>query len=624
MESLDARVKKLAAKLTAANIAYRNTDKLLMTDEEYDEGLESLRALAPNYPLLTQIGAEAEKTVTLPSMMASLDKVLYGEGALEKWKKKNVSGSYVISEKLDGISCLYVYKSGKQNLYLRGNGVKGVDVSGLIGKIRLQRVQPKGDFIVRGELVLKKADTPKGSIGRSLINGWVHRLESAGSELSKVYFLAYQVVEPAGMTRRQEFEWLRQSFEIPWTRILANPMLTEEAAKNLLVTQRAASDYPTDGLVIATDAVPGPAGQGAQLKTLKNPKDCIAFKAALDEQKRTTIIRSIEWNLSRQGALIPTILIEPVVIGEANIERLSGHNAATIVKHALGPGARIIVRRSGDVIPTLDTVLEGSSASMPTVAWAWDENKTHAVAVTVAGQESKEAKVKALVHALQTFEIPGVGEGVVEKMVEGGFDTMAKLWKAGAADLGKAIGPGRGPKVVEALKVVRGASEATMLIASNLLPRGVGERKLKVLFEIERDPRLWTAAKFDTVPGWGLSSIDELLLALPAALEWGKFRGSASSSASASASASSSASASAHSVASSSPQPNGKSVVFTGVRDKALEARLTAQGWEISPSVTKKTTVVVVASAGDESGKTKKATEYGIRIMPITEFSASI
>ena len=614
MESLDARVKKLAAKLTAANIAYRNTDKLLMTDEEYDEGLEALRALAPNHPLLTQIGAEAEKTVTLPSMMASLDKVLYGEGAMEKWKKKNVSGSYVISEKLDGISCLYVYKSGKQNLYLRGNGVKGVDVSGLIGKIRLQRVQPKGDFIVRGELVLKKADTPKGSIGRSLINGWVHRLESAGSELSKVYFLAYQVVEPAGMTRRQEFEWLRQSFEIPWTRIVPSPMLTEEAAKNLLVTQRAASDYPTDGLVIATDAV---SDQDLKnLKTLKNPKDCIAFKAALDEQKRTTIIRSIEWNLSRQGALIPTILIEPVVIGEANIERLSGHNAATIVKHALGPGARIIVRRSGDVIPTLDTVLEGSSASMPTVAWAWDENKTHAVAVTVAGQESKEAKVKALVHALQTFEIPGVGEGVVEKMVEGGFDTMAKLWKAGAADLGKAIGPGRGPKVVEALKVVRGASEATMLIASNLLPRGVGERKLKVLFEIERDPRLWTAAKFDTVPGWGLSSIDELLLALPAALEWGKFRGSAASS------------AAAHSVASASaelsPQPNGKSVVFTGVRDKALEARLTAQGWEISPSVTKKTTVVVVASAGDESGKTKKATEYGIRIMPITEFSASI
>ena len=605
-------LESLVKKLTAANLAYRNTEKLLMTDEEYDEGLETLRKLAPHHPLLTQIGADEEgKTVALPSKMASLDKVIYGEGALDKWKKKYFTSSYIVSEKLDGISCLYVCSSGKKNLYLRGNGVKGVDVSGLIGKIRLSKQTPPGNFIVRGELVLKKADTPTGSIGRSLINGWVHRLDSASAELSKVYFLAYQVIEPAGMARRQEFEWLRQYFEIPWTRPLANPMLTEEMAKNLLVSQRAASEYPTDGLVIATDTVPlGPQGQG---QDLKNPKDCVAFKAALDEQKRTTIIQGIEWNLSRQGFLIPTILIEPVVIGEANIERLSGHNAATILKHKLGPGARIIVRRSGDVIPTLDTVLEGCSvASMPTAAWSWDENETHAVLQQVAGQETKEAKVKALVHALQTFEIPGVGEGVVEKMVEGGFDTMAKLWKAGAGDLAKAIGPGRGPKVVEALKVVRNVPAIKMLIASNLLPRGVGERKLAALFAIEADPRLWTAAKFDSVPGWGLSSIDELLRALPAALEWGKFRGAA-------------APALSPAPTQNQTQPNGKSVVFTGVRDKVLEERLKAQGWEISASVTKKTTVVVIADSGAvESGKTKKAAEYGVRVMSISEFSASI
>ena len=604
--SVDALVKKL----TAANLAYRNTEKLLMTDEEYDEGLEQLRKMAPNHPLLTQIGADEAKAVTLPSKMASLDKVIYGEGALEKWKKKCVAGSYVVSEKLDGISCLYVSAGlTDRRLYLRGNGVKGIDVSGLIGKIHLEKIRTK-NFVVRGELVLKKADTPKGSIGRSLINGWVHRIESASAELANVHFLAYQVIEPAGMKRRQEFEWLRQYFEIPWTRVVPNPMLTEEMAKNLLITQRAESEYPTDGLVIATDAVPSV----EDTQTLKNPKDCVAFKAALDEQKRTTLVQGIEWNLSRQGFLIPTILIEPVVIGEANIERLSGHNAATILKHKLGPGARIIVRRSGDVIPTLDTVLEGCSvASMPVASWSWDENETHAVLTKIAGQETKEAKVKALVHALQTFEIPGVGEGVVEKMVEGGFDTMAKLWKAGPGELGKAIGPGRGPKVVEALKAIN-PSESAMLIASNLLPRGVGERKLAALFAIESDPRRWTVEKFDNVPGWGTASIDELLASLPAALEWGKFRGPRVASTEAKAKAS---------VAKA--QPNGKSVVFTGVRDKVLEDKLKSLGWEISPSVTKKTTVVVVADSwnGEQSSKTQKATEYGIRIMPITQFSAS-
>jgi len=609
----------LVARLTAANLAYRNTDKLLMTDEEYDEGIETLKKKAPKHPFLALIGAEEEgKTVTLPSKMASLDKVIYGEGALDRWKKKFVAASYIVSEKLDGISCLYVSSasaSGKGNLYLRGNGVKGVDVSGLIGKIKLYKKKPTGNFIVRGELILKKADTPKGSIGRSLINGWVHRLDTAVAELSKVYFLAYQVIQPAGMKRRQEFEWLNEYFEIPWTRILPNPMLTEEAAKNLLVTQRASSEYPTDGLVIGTDAVPLEQSSG----DLKNPKDCIAFKAALDEQKRTTLVKSIEWNLSRQGFLIPTILIEPVVIGDAKIERLSGHNAATILKHMLGVGARIIVRRSGDVIPTLDTVLEGCSvADMPASGtWQWDENRTHAVQNVVAGHETNEAKVKALVHALQTFEIPGVGEGIVEKMVEGGFDTIVKLWKASANNLAKVIGAGRGPKVLDALKAsVGGATAMKMLIASNLLPRGVGERKLKLLFEIEADPRVWTAQKFDNVPGWGLASIDELLRSLPAALEWGKFRGPLTSSAS-SASASSSLP---------NPVSNGKSVVFTGVRNKELEHTLKAQGWEISPSVTKKTTVVVVADTfqGEESGKTKKATEYGVRIMRISDFSASM
>jgi NAD-dependent DNA ligase len=149
-----------------------------------------------------------------------------------------------------------------------------------------------------------------------------------------------------------------------------------------------------------------------------------------------------------------------------------------------------------------------------------------------------------------------------------------------------------------------------MLIASNLLPRGVGERKLAALFAIESDPRRWTVEKFDNVPGWGTASIDELLYALPAALEWGKFRGVVPLA----------------KVAPLETQPtNGKSVVFTGVRDKVLEERLKAQGWEISPSVTKKTTMVVVADSwnGENSGKTQKAKEYGVRIMSISEFSTS-
>lgn len=583
----------LLKKLKAANEAYRNTDKLLMTDEEYDRGIEELRRLMPNEPFLKQIGGvPVGKTVKLPSTMASLDKIHDAE-ALERWKKRGAS-SYIISEKLDGISCLYC-NNGSVSMYLRGDGVKGVDVSELVGLVQLMKTKlpscPSG-IIVRGELVIRRSDTPAGSIGRSLINGWVHRIAKA--ELAAVRFVAYELIQPA-MSRKDQFTWLASHFEVPWYRIVAAAGLKQDYLEKMLNGRRLESEYLTDGIVIADASGVGSIGIEA-----KNPKDAIAFKVALDDQKAETVIKSIEWNLSRQGMLIPTILIEPVTIGDANIGRLSGHNAGLIYREKLGPGSRIIVRRSGDVIPTLDTVLTRVDPSMPSVAWAWDEKNTHAMA-TVAG---KEGASRALLHAFQTLEIDGAGPGLVDKLVEAGLDTLKKCMDA--KDLA-AAGPGRGPKLLVALRsAVAGASLMRLMIASNLLPRGVGERKLKMLFEVEADPAKWTFNSLCNVNGWGSIGIQDLLKLVPDVLAWCR----------------------QHKVVSPSPvapsSSNGVvrgSVVFTGVRDKDLEVRMAAAGWMMSDTLTKKTTVLVVADDGKESGKTKKATEYGIRIMKISEFA---
>ena len=566
---------ELVSLLTRANHAYRNTDTLLMSDEEYDLKMEELRRLAPNHPFLSQIGAVPDgKGVTLPYMMASLDKILDGE-SLEKWKKRTNAKSYVLSEKLDGISCLYY----KGKMYLRGDGVKGVDITSLgIGGSRLE-------CVVRGELIIKKADTPPGSIGRSLINGWVHRHEKAEG-LSLVRFVAYELIEPV-MSRGQQMDWLKAHFEIPWTCVVNS--LNLEYLTNILIKRRAESEYSTDGIVVAADTLP------SRSETLKNPKDVIAFKTALNEQRAETTVTGIEWNLSRQGFLIPTLLIEPVVIGEANIQRLSGHNAALIHRENLGPGSRIIIRRSGDVIPTLDTVLKCSVAAMPTGDWKWDEKKTHAVST---GGYSKEASSAALLHALQTLGVDGIGPGLVNKLVEGGIDTLKKLCDASNLT----VGPGRGPKLLENVrKAVGSASLMRMMIASNLLPRGVGERKLKLLFDLEQDPSKWTFEKLSNVNGWGSLGIQELIKTVPGVLEWCR---QFSSSASASSTSASSASRG--------------SVVFSGVRDKALEEKLIAAGWTISDTLTKKTSMLIVSDPSKISGKVKKATEYGVPISRVS------
>lgn len=593
----------LLNKLQDANNAYRNTNKLLMTDEEYDRGIEELRLMAPNHPFLKQIGAvPLGKTVPLPSTMASLDKIHDSE-SLERWKKGVGATSYIISEKLDGISCLYCVKDGKKSMYLRGDGVKGVDVSGLVGLVKTSTHEacPSGT-IVRGELIIRRADTPAGSIGRSLINGWVHRLNTAKDKLANVRFVAYELISPP-MPRRDQFTWLSTLFELPWYRVIGSAGLRENYLNEMIQARRRDSQYATDGIVVA-DASATP----DILREAKNPKDAMAFKIVLDDQKAETVITSIEWNLSRQGMIIPTILIEPVTIGDAKIGRLSGHNAGLVHREKLGPGARIVVRRSGDVIPTLDSVISCTEPSMPSMAWSWGMNGTHAMA-SATGLVSKAAASKALLHALQTLEIDGVGPGLAEKLVDAGLDSLKKCMDAKESAMAAAVGSGRGPKLLVALRsAVAGASLMRMMIASNLLPRGVGERKLKMLFDVEADPSKWNFEKLCNVNGWGSIGIQDLIKIVPAVLEWCKLHKPLTV-----------APLASSSVVSSTVVSKGF-VVFTGVRDKDLEARMPAAGWTISDTLTKKTTVLVVADESKESGKTKKATEYGIRIMKISEF----
>ena len=108
----------LVETLQKANWMYRNTDKVLMTDDEYDAGLEELRRLNPAHPFLSLVGAEVKGGVILPRIMGSLDKVRYGEGGLNRWKKRMDARGYIITEKLDGISALLVVNGSKSYLYL--------------------------------------------------------------------------------------------------------------------------------------------------------------------------------------------------------------------------------------------------------------------------------------------------------------------------------------------------------------------------------------------------------------------------------------------------------------------------------------------------------------------------
>ncbi len=608
----------LADRLQKANWAYHNTDTPTMGDDEYDRLLELLRTKAPSHPFLKCIGATPDvNTTILPVPLASLDKVRMGEAGLQRWqKRRGIMGvhSCVVSEKLDGLSALLIYDSGKVSLYLRGDGVKGVCVNRILPALSLPTL--KVSCMIRGELVLPSADTPAGSVGRSLVNGWVHRAldmtKPLANELSKVHFVAYQRISPGGMTRSQQMVWLAEAgFRVaPWNKEPLIP-LTEETLYKMLVRAKEESAYPLDGIVIGTDTVPVVSGSGEA----KNPPDCVAFKASLEEQKKETTVVFVEWNVSRLNTWIPRIQIEPVVIGGAKIEWMSGHSAKMISEGGIGKGARIVLRRSGDVIPTLDSVVAPCPTGPclpPAGSWDWDANRVHAVRKEGSEEGTAGLAEKALLHALQTLGVEGIGPGLVANLVKAGITGLPALLVASPLVLKDALGPTRYSRTLELVKSsLEKASPCTLCIASNLLPRGVGERKLRPLFSKEASPRLWKPSLFEDIEGWSKDTLAGLFATLPSVLVWcegvkpGCFAPSAGP------------------VVPSVPQAEDKAtktVVFTGVRpDPALQDAMTRSGWKMVDSLTKATHLVVHAE-GKESGKLATARKYGIEVCSISQF----
>ena len=559
------------------------------------------------------------------------------------------SERYVVSEKLDGLSALYV-GGAYPRLYLRGDGVKGVDVSRCLAVIKGIKWNPCVGEMIRGELILPTRDTPPGSVGRSLVNGWVHRsldpTAELPAELGNVHFVAYQAFSAGAVDypRSKQFKWLNDiGFETPWYITLPASDVTDAEAEKLVMGRKEKSPYPTDGIVFGRDTTPLEVSGGEA----SNPDDAVAFKVALDEQKEETTVVAVEWNPSRQGFLIPRIQIEPVTIGGARIEWLTGHNASIIEKEGVGVGAVIVVRRSGDVIPTLDSVVVRAAvvAAPPEGSWTWDATHVHAVmSATGGGAATGALAEKAILHCLQTLEVDGIGPGLVKKLVEGGLTTVAAVAAAKPEALGALVGAGRGPALYAGVRERwSAAGPSVRLIASNLLPRGVGDRKLRPLFAIEADPHRWAATFVGrAVEGWSLDTLGGLLAILPAAFTWEEKvaeafglviseattqRAPAVSEATvAPASKATVAPAATTQRAPAAPELQVKGqVVFSGVRDKVFEAQLTATGWTVEDSVTKKTTVLVIADGeGPETGKVKKARAAGVEILSLTEAKANL
>ena len=604
-------IQNIVQQLTEASNAYYNL-KPIMSDETFDALLETLKERDPTNAFLKEVGAPpSEGAVLLPVCMPSLEKIKPGMPALGKFI--TAAKTYVLSEKLDGLSGLWCPK--KKELFLRGDGSTGQSVSHLVGKIA-GLVPSSESWIIRGELVLPKTSVDSSQIARTIVNGLVHKSDPDLTLLKQIQFLAYEVINPPGLKRSDQFKWLKtKGFLLPWFQVKESP--SELDLKTAFIERRANSIFDTDGIVIGVDQIPIVGNREiGSTEPPKPPKDCVAFKMAVSEQSAETTVLEIVWAPSSHGYLIPRIRIEPVKIGGATIEFCTGHNARTIVDKGLGDGARIRIRRSGDVIPTLDEVLVPAQPSLPTkYQWKWDGPEETATHLLVIG-ESAEQQTSQLVRFAKELDIPGLGPGHCRTLVNAGIVGPATLWAQTPDQLATILGPKTGKTLYANLRTALGprVTELQLLLASNQLPRSVGETKLKSLLQEVPDPREWTKPLATIPAGWTQDSLTSFQSTFGDYEQWRRTElhflpyplGNI--------------------IVTSNPLPSNpvatKRVCFTGFRDKALEDRAEKAGFEVVQTVSSKLTCLVTPNGATKSSeKVKKAETLGIEILECSVFN---
>ena len=472
---------------------YYNEAKPILTDDEFD----IVDHFVEEHLKKHSIGANTKNKVKLPYFMASLQKIKGDIKKMKSWTDK-FSGECVVSTKLDGVSALWDNKN--KRLYTRGNGEYGQDISHLFRYLDLPDSCPE-DFLIRGELVMKKK---KSESTRNIVTGIISSKIFPKEYLGRLQFIPFEIVYPL-LKPKEQFEKLELIFNnnIEWK--VYKELCVENLSQDL-ETWRDKCVFPIDGIVVRHNKI--------YPLEKKNPSYAFAFKLLLTDQLAEVVVNHIRWNVSKDGYLKPLISFSPVKIGNVTISNVNGQNGNFIVKNSIGVGCRLLISKSGDVIPYIEKVLiPARIVGRPLIPHCWNESKIEFIT------EDKDMIEKArCLYFMSGYSIEGLGKQMKELLFESGIDSIEKFLNLKKEDLIniRGMGPKTVDKIFKSYKERQNTISPSKIMAlSGMLGRGVGESK------IEEIVKLWptwyedheTPTKVEEIKN--KKHVSQFLLALP-------------------------------------------------------------------------------------------------------------
>ena len=519
------QIESLREQIRHHNYLYHVLDAPEIPDIEYDRLVRQLEALENEHPELVtpnsptqRVGArpiEAFGTIEHRLPMLSLDNV-FSEEELRDFHRRVVDRleledggehlRYAAEPKLDGAAVSLLYVNGTlQQGATRGDGTRGEDITHNVRTIDAVPLRLIGNdypetLEVRGEVFMPKAgfeaynkkarETGEKTFvnPRNAAAGSLRQLDPRLTAERPLDIYVYSVGIVEGRDMPDEHSEVLDQLQTWGLKTCPERNVVEGIDGCLvyyeyLAARRDSLSYEIDGVVYKVNSR---AEQRELGFVSRAPRWAIAHK--FPAQEELTVLKGVEFQVGRTGALTPVARLEPVFVGGVTVSNATLHNMDEVTRKDVRIGDTVIVRRAGDVIPEVVSVIKSGRpkgarkvklpAKCPVCGSAVVREEGEAVARCTGGLYCSAQRVEALKHFVsrRAMDIDGLGTKLIEQLVSiDRIKTPAGLFRLEKDELAslERMGEKSAQNLIDAIKISKSTTLARFLYSLGI--REVGE-----------------------------------------------------------------------------------------------------------------------------------------------------